>query len=149
MVFEGQILILLIVWLLIVTGWIIYREVNFRRFLSKSKKGDIRRILEDLLKNISRQDSDLVKVGEILEQIKKRDLRHIQKVGLIRFNPFRDVGGNQSFTLSLLNEEDSGIVLTGLHSRDTTRLYIKDVLRGKGKSELSKEEKNAIEAARK
>lgn len=67
------------------------------------------------------------------------------KINLTRFNPFNDLGGDQSFILTLLNENNSGAVITSLHNRDLTRIYAKPVKNGEGEnSVLSKEEKLAI-----
>ena len=80
--------------------------------------------------------------------IKAKTKNHIQKVGFVRFNPFPATGGDQSFALSLLDETDSGFVLSSLHSRDTTRFYAKTVKNGVGVGhELSKEELKAIKNA--
>ena len=69
----------------------------------------------------------------------------IDKVKLLRFNPFDDVGGDQSFILVLLNKENSGILLTSLHHRSFTRIYAKPIKEGQGDNiTLSKEEKSAI-----
>lgn len=67
------------------------------------------------------------------------------KFSLIRYNPFSDTGGEQSFVLSLLNPSGSGILITSLHSRDKTRLYAKEVKNGKAETELSAEEKQALD----
>ncbi|MBI4058923.1 DUF4446 family protein [Candidatus Microgenomates bacterium] len=139
---------LLAVWLAALTGWTVYRETQFRRFFGKAKNGDIRKLLEGLLTNLNKTSEEVVKLDEALIQIRKKDLKHIQKIGLVRFNPFRDAGGNQSFALCLLNEEESGVVITGLHARETTRIYVKDVVRGVGKTELSKEEAHVIQLAK-
>ena len=67
------------------------------------------------------------------------------KVNILRFNPFDDIGGDQSFILTILNQENSGIILTSLHNRDITRLYAKPIKNGEGDNiTLSKEEKLAI-----
>lgn len=67
------------------------------------------------------------------------------KIGLVRFNPFDDIGGDQSFILSLLDNTNSGVIITSLHNRSTTRVYAKPVLNGEGDNvTLSKEEKTAI-----
>lgn len=69
----------------------------------------------------------------------------IEKIKLIRFNPFDDIGGDQSFILVLLNKENSGILLTSLHHRSFTRIYAKTIKNGQGDNiTLSKEEKSAI-----
>lgn len=69
----------------------------------------------------------------------------ISKVGLTRFNPFDGLGGDQSFIITLLDKQNSGIILTSLHNRDFTRVYAKTIKDGQPQNTtLSKEEKNAI-----
>lgn len=148
MVFNGSLWIVVFgLWAVALTGWIIYRELQLRRFLGKAREGDIRKVLEDLIKDLTGTNQAIDNVKEAIVQIQRKNLTHIQKVGLVRFNPFRDAGGNQSFALALLNAENSGVVLTGLHARETTRIYIKDIVKGMCKSELSSEEKQVIAMA--
>lgn len=67
------------------------------------------------------------------------------KINLTRFNPFDDIGGNQSFILCILDNSNSGAIITSLHNRDFTRVYAKTVKNGEGENTtLSKEEKLAI-----
>ena len=67
------------------------------------------------------------------------------KIGITRFNPFDDVGGDQSFILSILDQNNSGAIITSLHNRDITRIYAKPIKEGVGENiTLSKEEKSAI-----
>jgi hypothetical protein len=69
----------------------------------------------------------------------------IEKIKLVRFNPFDDVGGDQSFILVLLNKENTGLLLTSLHHRSFSRIYAKPIKDGQGDNiTLSKEEKSAI-----
>lgn len=69
----------------------------------------------------------------------------IQKVGLYRYNPFDDLGSDQSFSLSILDSTNSGVILTSLHHRNFTRIYAKPIKNGEGNSiTLSNEEKSAI-----
>lgn len=69
----------------------------------------------------------------------------IQKIHLHRFNPFDELGGQQSFILTLLDQTNSGIIITSLHNREFTRLYAKSIKDGQAlNTTLSKEEKNAI-----
>lgn len=73
---------------------------------------------------------------------------YIQKIGLVRFNPFNDTGGDQSFILALVDDKDSGVVVSGLHTRNGTRWYAKKVHDGKGVDhELSSDEVKAIKMA--
>lgn len=67
------------------------------------------------------------------------------KVNITRFNPFNDIGGDQSFILTILDQNNSGAILTSLHNRDITRIYAKAIKNGEGDNiTLSKDEKLAI-----
>lgn len=67
------------------------------------------------------------------------------KINILRFNPFGDIGGDQSFILTILDQNGSGVALTSLHNRDITRIYAKPIKNGQGDNiTLSKEEKLAI-----
>lgn len=89
---------------------------------------------------------------EALEQVKasleketKDNRLHLQRIGFKRFNPFTDTGGDQSFILSLLDENGTGIVVSSLHSRENTRVYAKRLEKGNCPDQiLSKEEKQVI-----
>lgn len=114
----------------------------------KGESGD----LEKVLLNIREQEEDVV---DVLEKIEKRLInlerelpKDIRKVGLVRFNPFSDAGGDQSFALALLNDERDGIVLSSLYGREINRVYAKPIEKGSSKYQLSAEEKRAIEEAR-
>ena len=70
-----------------------------------------------------------------------------QKISIVRFNPFGDTGGDQSFSLAVLDAHDSGYVLTSIHGRQGTRVYVKPVDFGKSKYTLSAEEQQALTQA--
>ena len=65
----------------------------------------------------------------VLEATQRRAL---QRIGLVRFNPFEDTGGNQSFALALLDAHGNGLVVSSLHSRTGTRVYGKAITGGRG-----------------
>jgi hypothetical protein len=73
---------------------------------------------------------------------------HFARLGLVRFNPFPDTGGNQSFALALLDESEEGFVVSSLHSRTGTRIYAKAIVGGKADTSLSTEETEAMGLAR-
>ena len=71
-------------------------------------------------------------------------------MGLVRYNPFAETGGDQSFCLSLLDGNNNGLVISSLHSRENTRIYAKPVKKGKAANyDLSTEEKEAVKKAKK
>lgn len=73
--------------------------------------------------------------------------RAIQRVGLVRFNPFEDTGGNQSFALALTDASGTGFIVSSLHSRTGTRVYAKAVSEGRSEGALSAEETEALRVA--
>jgi hypothetical protein len=68
----------------------------------------------------------------------------IQRVGLVRFNPFQDTGGDQSFVLVLLDAGGDGVIISSLHTRTATRLYAKPVRAGRATHALTGEEQQAL-----
>ena len=76
------------------------------------------------------------------------DARHmVQRVGIVRFNPFEETGGNQSFALALLDADGDGWVLSSLHARSGTRVYAKAIAGGRAETALSEEETAALRQA--
>ena len=105
--------------------------------------------MEGLIKNQEIFKKDIESLNRYCEKLEKEGLLHIQKVGLIRFNPFKDTGGDQSFILSLIDGNSTGVVISGLYSRSGTRWYAKKVVNGKGVDyDLSEEEKRALKEAK-
>jgi hypothetical protein len=97
--------------------------------------------------NLDQIEHRISKLEAQIEEIKSINLKNIQKVGMVRFNPFNETGGNMSFVLALLDGWDCGVVVTSLHGRGGTRVYAKPVIKGKGSIELSSEEERAIKIA--
>ena len=73
--------------------------------------------------------------------------RAFARVGLVRYNPFEETGGNQSFAMALLDADSNGWVLSSLHARSGTRVYAKTVTAGRSDAALSDEESAAIRQA--
>jgi hypothetical protein len=138
------------IWLAILT-FFLFRVISHYRSLTKGVlKEDLISILEKILKEEKENQDKIERIFKKIEEIEKEGAFHIQKVGLVRFNPFSNTGGSHSFTLALLNDYDEGVVISSLHSRDQTRIYAKPIKGGKSeKYELSEEEKEAIEKAKK
>ena|SRR3990167_5630252 len=104
---------------------------------------------EAKLDRLEDSQKSLREIKEILESQGAAAQKYFQKVGIVRFNPFADSGGDQSFSLSLLDGHGSGFVISSLHTRQETRIYLKPVLGGKAVGfVLSKEEEQAIKVAK-
>jgi len=105
------------------------------------------KILEKILLTQNQNLKEINLVRKEVEKLEDEGKFHVQKVGVVRFNPFKEIGGDHSFSLALLNAKDSGVVLTCLHTRERTRVYMKAIKTGKGEHELSDEEKKALKEA--
>jgi hypothetical protein len=82
-----------------------------------------------------------------LEAVDQQGKRATQRIGVVRFNPFPDTGGNQSFVVAMLDAKGDGVVLSSLHSRQGTRVYLKQLTGGRAETALSQEENEAIRRA--
>jgi len=93
-------------------------------------------------------EKDFEKVFKELADLREKQSFSIQKFGMVRFNPFQSIGGNQSFSVAFLDENDDGIVITSLYSNEGNRVYGKPIKNGQSEYLLSEEEKKAIEYAK-
>lgn len=135
--------------------WLLVLQISLRRL--KKKTGDFNlgetglKIEESLDRNaklIKALDKDVQELYNISNQINALSLRGLHKVAMIRFNPFKDLGGDQSFSIALLNGKNNGIVISSLHTREGTRVYSKAIASGKSeKHPLTEEEEQAIKNA--
>lgn len=136
------------VWLGILT-FLVLRQGNFLRSLfPKSGERDIRKKFEEVVKSIEDFDKDLNRIRGKLADLENDGMLHIQKVALLRYNPYEDTGGDQSFSVALLSSKGTGMVITSLHARSGTRVFAKDVLEGEVvRYHFSKEEETVIRKA--
>ena len=81
------------------------------------------------------------------EDFKEKNKKTIQKVGMVRFNPFKEAGGDQSFSIALLDADNNGLVITSHYGRESNRVYAKPIEGGTSRYQLSEEERQAIENA--
>ncbi len=114
-------------------------------FLKKKKEPEN---LNDLLREFDQLKKEFEKVLKELENLKEKEKFNIQKIGIVRFNPFEELGGNQSFSIALLDGKDDGVVITSLYLKDGNRVFAKPIKGGKSDFNLSKEEIEAINLAK-
>ena len=149
---ENVLILLLIVSGVLATfllGLTIY-FVNLKRrvdvFFQKGEE-NLEKTLLSQLKGLEEQEKDIKKIFEEISQLKEKSQKSFQKIGLIRFNPFKNVGSDQSFSIAMLDLNNDGFVITSIYDREGSQIYAKPVKSGKSKYSLSKEEKEVIEKA--
>jgi uncharacterized protein DUF4446 len=127
---------------------LIRRTGRLERRLSTLTRGESGESLEtvvaarlDRVEAVARELDEVVARQAVLEGAQRRAF---QRVGLVRYNPFEETGGNQSFALALLDASGDGWVLSSLHARAGTRVYAKAIKAGRSDAGLSEEETAAL-----
>jgi len=137
----------LVFWVLALTVGVIYILYKASKLTREVKKGNLIKILENVLASEIKNSKEVALLKKQLAEIQETGKLHVQKMYLLRFNPFEELGGEHSFCLAILDGMENGVVLTGLHTRERTRIYVKSIRKGKSEVELSKEELKALKGA--
>ncbi|MDD3480735.1 MAG: DUF4446 family protein [Patescibacteria group bacterium] len=138
----------------VIMGWLIFLTIKLQGL---RKKGEIifsdkdpekiSKLIERYFESIKVVDKNNKKLERTLKETKELAELSVNKVALLRYNPFGDVGSDQSFSLCLLNSHEDGFVISSIHSREGTRVYSKSVQGGVSRYNLSREEERAIRLA--
>jgi len=146
---QGISIIVIFLWLAGLSFLIFFFFSKINRLFGKTKSDTFFKLIEDISKNEKKNRKSIEEFRNYFDAFEQKSLSDVQKVGIVRFNPFNETGGDHSFSIALLNGRDSGFVLTGLHTRERTRLYLKPIKKGGSEYDLSNEEKQAIKRAQK
>ena len=103
--------------------------------------------LDDVAGLVESLEKRIAVLSEEMSALKESEKFHVQRTGMIRFNPFSGIGGDQSFSLALLNANHDGVVITNIYSLEGSRVFAKSIEKGGSKHVLSEEEKEAIKIA--
>lgn len=140
--------LILLIWCGVLTYLFLQLRSHYNSILHGADNKSLQATLDELLNEVKTAKEKIIKLEKNDILLDRKENFHIQKIGLLRFNPFKDTGGDQSFILALLDKFDTGIVISGLYARSGTRWYAKRIVKGKGiEYELSDEEKKAIAMA--
>ncbi|OGI27070.1 MAG: hypothetical protein A2359_01870 [Candidatus Moranbacteria bacterium RIFOXYB1_FULL_43_19] len=140
--------VLLLIWNIFLQLDISRIKKNQQQFFSGKNGVDLEKTILEHTKNIKELDKDIQDLFGISNQINDLAKKSVHKVGVVRFNPFKDLGGDQSFSVALLDGENSGVVFSALHTREGNRVYSKPVEKGRAvKYPLTEEEQEAIKRA--
>lgn len=134
---------------LIALAFFVFRlSKHYNSFLKNTKKSDLVSVLNEVLKQLNSAHKNITDLESRFQQKLKADQINFNRLGFKRFNPFASTGGDQSFCLCLLDETNTGFVISSLHSRENTRIYAKKIINGKSPEQtLSDEEKEVLQQA--
>ncbi len=138
--------VIFLIWLLLLSFVVFRLRRHYYNLISRTRKGTIDDILDQLLEKDKNFEKEISLIKKELNEEIIASKFHLQKIGLVRFNPFERLGGEQSFVLAILDAENNGLVINFIYTRDGLRVYTKKVKSAKGEEyQLSEEEKKAIE----
>jgi len=137
--------------LTILNGFLVsYFYKTNKRFDELLEKGKIKDLKEVLFKQIDKTKEQEETINEVISRVKNIENiseRTFQKIGVVRFNPFNNLGGNQSFVVALLDGKNNGFIISSLFIKEGSRVYAKSIKAGKSEYSLSEEEQEALKRA--
>lgn len=121
---------------------------RYKEFMQKIGNGkNIEEDLENYMYRVERVEKQNAEIKNVIDAIDTNMDSCIQKIGIVRYNAFKDTGSDLSFALAILDAKNNGVVLNGIYSREMSNIYAKPVENGKSKYTISEEEQEAIQKA--
>ena len=127
------------------TVWIFKTEKRLKRFFLGKKAKDLEDSLIFLEEEIIKLKTAKANIEKDISLLYAKSKKSIRGLETLRFNPFPDQGSNQSFAIGMLDEENNGVVISSLYSRERMSIFAKPIKNGKSDYELSTEEKEILE----
>ena len=121
---------------------------NYKTFMKKIGNGNnLEEMLQKYINRVEEVSGENKEILNYCDRLDKEISLSIKKIGIIRYNAFKDTGSDLSFALALLNDNNDGVLLNGIYSREMSNIYAKQVTQGKANVKISDEEKQALEIA--
>ena len=154
---ESKIEILIIaLFVLVVVLFILVINANMKynrlRFSYNSfMKGKDGRTLEDSIferfEELDNLTEMAIKNRQAIRKINEEMMSNFQKVGIVKYDAFNEMGGKLSFAITLLDGNNSGYIINSMHSREGCYNYVKEIVKGESYIELSEEEAESLDNA--
>ena len=137
----------------ILAFWLLLRYRKLQQelktlFAGKQAK-DLETVIFEQKKSLADIDREIQELYDISNRLYQLGKESLYKTEVMRFNPFKEVGGNHSFAIAFLNGHDRGFVISSLHTREGTRMYAKPIEDGRETKDypLTEEERKTVAAA--
>ncbi len=128
--------------------WVIFLEFRLRRLTRGSNGKNLESHIAQIVKNYELVKDEQEATAAKLTDVNTRLSNSVQGIGLVRFNPFAGSGDSKpSFALALLSEDGDGVIVSTLHARDRVTLFSKQIIKFSPESEITDEEKQALDIA--
>lgn len=139
---------ILILAILVLAIFVFRANTRINRLLQGKDAQSLEDTFQYLIEEVKRMNDNQVITEKTLHNLNNRLRRSLTGFKTVRFNPFPDQGGNQSFAIALVNEEGDGLIISSLYSREKTSVFAKPVKKGVAEYELTAEEKQALAEAK-
>lgn len=123
-------------------------DAQYRALTTGTEGGNLEEVLQSHVADVRSAVVRSQETDTLARNLERAARSHIQRLGFVRYNPFRETGGDQSFALALADQDGNGVVLSSLHSRDVTRVYGKSLITWESVHLLTVEEQQAIDKAK-
>lgn len=153
--FDLSILIIIML-ILIIIGWVIaiialvrYKNLNkkYQKFMGGNEAKSLESYITELI-SLNKENSEKIEDNKIeIQNLYKKQRLNFQKVGMIKYDALQEMGGNLSFVIALLDENNNGFIMNSVHNIHSNYCYAKEVKAGKCNINLSKEEEIALDKA--
>lgn len=121
---------------------------SYLKFMNKLGNGNnLDEMIKEYINKVNKVEEKNEEILSYCKVIDNNIKRCSQKIGIVRYNAFKDTGSDLSFTLAILDDFNNGVVLNGIYARDSSNIYAKPIENGESKYILSNEEKEAINRA--
>ncbi len=143
--------LLLVLAIIVLIVFIVYLHLKIKKFLIISGVNNVEESINEIKKSLSESENFRNEMEKYLTSVEKRLKKSSQAIYTVRFNPFKGTGsgGNQSFATAILNQNEDGVVVSSIYSREHTSVFSKPIKKGISEYELSNEEREAVEEAKK
>jgi hypothetical protein len=141
--------IILILLILVVIAFIKIKRMNTRyeMFMKGKSPRSLEKIFLSRINKLDEVERIEKENRSDIDRLISHEIHSFQKYGLVKYNAFQDMGGRLSFALALLNDQDDGVVINAIHTREGCYTYVKEIIRGRSVLLLSEEEKEAVSVA--
>lgn len=150
----GYIIIALIVLVIVLLAFVIAQFVQIRKLntrytkFMKGKNGEeLEQIIYERFGELDIMQQIAAQHATEIKNLKRQFRSSYSKVGIVKYDAFKEMGGTLSFALALLNDRNSGFILNCMHSREGCYTYVKEIINGESYIALSEEEKKALKNA--
>ncbi|HHV09218.1 MAG TPA: DUF4446 family protein [Clostridiales bacterium] len=145
----GAFVVLILVYNIILTVKLSKLNKKYKKFMTGATGENLESQVLSRFADIDNLKTEAASMNKELGKVKENLLTTYQKIGVVKYDAFKEMGGKLSFVLALLDKNNNGILLNSVHSsREGCYTYLKEIIKGESFLELSEDERNALDMAR-